>query len=87
MLDKLIDSQPHAVLGASDHTFRAKTPVFIQNSLPERLCPRSQVHPDWPGRRVMHEEAVGIPITAPERNYPDANHKPEPFMRRDLFTD
>lgn len=79
MLDKLIDSQPHAVLGAHSITrFGPKLP-FLFKILSARKALSIQVHPDLAQAQAgfAHEEAVGIPITAPERNYPDANHKPE----------
>ncbi|GAA1328833.1 mannose-6-phosphate isomerase, class I [Leucobacter albus] len=38
-----------------------------------------QAHPDLAQARAgfAHEEAAGVPIDAPHRNYRDANHKPE----------
>jgi mannose-6-phosphate isomerase len=38
-----------------------------------------QVHPSKPAAEVGYaaEDAIGIPVTAPNRNYKDENHKPE----------
>lgn len=38
-----------------------------------------QVHPSKPSAEVGYaaEDAIGIPVTAPNRNYKDENHKPE----------
>ena len=79
MLDKLISSQPHAVLGSrSIARFGPKLP-FLFKILSARKALSIQAHPDLAQAQIGfdHEEAIGIPITSPERNYQDANHKPE----------
>ncbi|MEE4493082.1 mannose-6-phosphate isomerase, class I [Streptomyces sp. BE230] len=46
-----------------------------------------QVHPDLAGAAAGHkrENAQGIPLDAPHRNYPDGNHKPEMIVALDSF--
>ena len=78
-LDLLIDGQPHAILGArSIQRFGPKLP-FLFKILSAKKALSIQVHPDLAQaqRGFEHEDAIGIPLTAPERNYQDANHKPE----------
>lgn len=78
-LDHLITGQPHAVLGArSIQRFGPRLP-FLFKILSARKALSIQVHPDLAQAEAgyEYEEAVGIPLNAPERNYRDANHKPE----------
>jgi mannose-6-phosphate isomerase len=78
-LDQLIHSQPHAILGArSIQRFGPKLP-FLFKILSAKKALSIQVHPDLAQAKIgfEHENSIGIPLTAPERNYQDANHKPE----------
>jgi mannose-6-phosphate isomerase len=78
-LEQLIDGQPHAILGArAIQRFGPKLP-FLFKILSAKKALSIQVHPDLAQAQAgfAHENAIGIPLTAAERNYHDANHKPE----------
>jgi mannose-6-phosphate isomerase len=78
-LDQLIRSQPHAILGArSIQRFGPNLP-FLFKILSAKSALSIQVHPDraQASAGFAHEETIGIPISAAERCYQDANHKPE----------
>ncbi len=75
----LVRSEPVSVLGADVHArFGAQLPFLLKLIAPAR--PLSlQVHPDLTRarERFAAEEAAGVAIDSPRRNYRDANHKPE----------
>lgn len=81
-LDSLIAENPEMMLG--HHTaerFGNRLPFLLKVLTAAR--PLSiQAHPSK--RRAEHgfarEEVAGIPLGAPERNYKDANHKPETIV-------
>ena len=78
-LEQLIDGQPHAILGArAIQRFGPKLP-FLFKILSAKKALSIQVHPNLAQAQAgfAHENAIGIPLTAAERNYHDANHKPE----------
>lgn len=78
-LDRLIDGQPNAILGArSIQRFGPRLP-FLLKILSARKALSIQVHPDLTQAKTgfAHEDALGIPLNSHERNYQDANHKPE----------
>ncbi|MFI0239604.1 mannose-6-phosphate isomerase, class I [Streptomyces sp. NPDC016845] len=78
-LDQVIAADPAATLGepAADK-FGPRLPFLLK--LLAAGAPLSlQVHPDLVQAKEGYaaEEAKGVPVTAPDRNYKDANHKPE----------
>lgn len=58
--------------------FGGKMPFLLKLIAPDRAL-SLQVHPDLEraGQRFEDEEAAGIPLDSPQRNYRDSNHKPE----------
>lgn len=78
-LDELIAAEPAAVLGGPvAGRFGGRLPFLVKLLAAER--PLSvQVHPTRAQAEAgfAAEQARGIPAGAPQRNYRDANHKPE----------
>lgn len=77
-LDKLIRTNPKAFLG--EEVFRQFGDLpFLFKVLSASMPLSIQVHPDKAKAKAgfEREEARGIGLTAPERNYKDKNHKPE----------
>lgn len=78
-LVEVIDADPETELGAdSVAKFGPRLPFLLK--LLAAGAPLSlQVHPDLTQAKEGYEdeERRGIPVTAPHRNYKDANHKPE----------
>jgi mannose-6-phosphate isomerase len=78
-LNEVIDADPDAVLGKETvERFGPRLP-FLLKVLAAGAPLSLQVHPDLEQARTgfADEEARGVPIDAPHRNYKDANHKPE----------
>ncbi|MEN9796661.1 MAG: hypothetical protein RL653_357 [Pseudomonadota bacterium] len=78
-LDRAIAGAPEAWLGqAVFQRFGGKLP-FLLKVLAAAEPLSLQAHPSRPQAEAgfADEEARGVPITAPHRNYKDANHKPE----------
>ncbi|MFJ3586484.1 mannose-6-phosphate isomerase, class I [Streptomyces sp. NPDC090127] len=78
-LNEVIDTDPVRELGAAAvEKFGPRLPFLLK--LLAAGAPLSlQVHPDLAQAKAgfAAEEAAGVPIDAPHRNYKDANHKPE----------
>ncbi|WP_030216417.1 mannose-6-phosphate isomerase, class I [Streptomyces sp. NRRL WC-3626] len=78
-LVEVIDADPETELGAdSVAKFGPRLPFLLK--LLAAGAPLSlQVHPDLTQAQEGYEdeERRGVPVTAPHRNYKDANHKPE----------
>ncbi|MCM2579234.1 mannose-6-phosphate isomerase, class I [Streptomyces meridianus] len=78
-LTEIIDADPEGELGAAAVArFGTRLPFLLKILAAEQ--PLSlQVHPDLDRARAgfADEEARGVPLEAPHRNYKDANHKPE----------
>ncbi|MFI7388852.1 mannose-6-phosphate isomerase, class I [Streptomyces sp. NPDC049813] len=78
-LDEVIAADPAGQLGeAAVGKFGPRLPFLLK--LLAAGAPLSlQVHPDLRQAKEGYaaEEAKGVPVTAAERNYKDANHKPE----------
>ncbi|KNB54319.1 mannose-6-phosphate isomerase, class I [Streptomyces caatingaensis] len=78
-LSDVIAADPHGELGAA--AVREFGPVlpFLLKLLAAAAPLSLQVHPDRAGAVAgfAAEEALGIPLDAPHRNYKDTNHKPE----------
>ncbi|MDX3074759.1 mannose-6-phosphate isomerase, class I [Streptomyces sp. MI02-7b] len=78
-LDQVIAADPRAELGpAAVERFGPRLP-FLLKVLAAGSPLSLQVHPDLAQAAAgfADEEARGIPVDAPHRNYKDANHKPE----------
>jgi mannose-6-phosphate isomerase len=78
-LNEVIDADPYGELGKpAVERFGPRLPFLLK--LLAAGAPLSlQVHPDLDQAKAgfADEEARGVPIDAPHRNYKDANHKPE----------
>ncbi|WP_329132520.1 mannose-6-phosphate isomerase, class I [Streptomyces sp. NBC_01476] len=86
-LDAVIDADPAAELGeATVKRFGPRLP-FLLKVLAAGAPLSLQVHPDLAQAKAgfADEEARGIPIDAPYRNYKDANHKPEMLVALSPF--
>ena len=78
-LNEVIDADPRGELGAETvERFGPRLP-FLFKILAAGSPLSVQVHPDLAQAQAGYddEEARGIPVDAPHRNYRDANHKPE----------
>ncbi|MDD1063910.1 mannose-6-phosphate isomerase, class I [Streptomyces cocklensis] len=86
-LDTLIDADPTAELGAAAvKRFGPRLP-FLLKVLAAGAPLSVQVHPDLDQAKAGYadEEARGVPLDAPHRNYKDANHKPEMLVALSPF--
>lgn len=78
-LQDLIARDPSGVLGEDvSGRFGGQLPFLLKVIAPARAL-SLQVHPDLEraGSRFADEEAAGLPLDSPLRNYKDPNHKPE----------
>jgi mannose-6-phosphate isomerase len=78
-LDALIEADPVGLLGAAAvERFGPRLPYLMKILAADRAL-SIQVHPTRAQAQegYAREEAAGIPRDAPNRNYRDANHKPE----------
>ncbi|MFI2779361.1 mannose-6-phosphate isomerase, class I [Streptomyces sp. ALB3] len=86
-LDRVIEEAPAAELGEPVlRRFGPRLPFLLK--LLAADAPLSlQVHPDLAEAAAGHarENARGIPVDAPHRNYPDGNHKPEMIVALSSF--
>ncbi|MFB9739254.1 mannose-6-phosphate isomerase, class I [Streptomyces sp. NPDC057386] len=78
-LTEVIAADPERELGAAAVARFGPALPFLFKILAAGAPLSLQVHPDRDQARQGHadEEARGIPVDAPHRNYKDANHKPE----------
>lgn len=78
-LDELVDADPTGVLGAPVLSRFGPRLPFLLKVLAADKALSIQVHPteDEAQAGFAAEDAAGIPRDAPNRNYRDANHKPE----------
>jgi mannose-6-phosphate isomerase len=86
-LDAVIAADPAAELGDSTvKRFGPRLP-FLFKVLAAGAPLSVQVHPDLAQAKAgfADEEARGVPADAPERNYKDANHKPEMIVALSPF--
>jgi mannose-6-phosphate isomerase len=83
----LINENPEAILGkTAARKFNGTLPYLFKVLAASR--PLSiQAHPNLEQARrgFQRENAEGIPLSAPHRNYKDANHKPECILALTLF--
>ena len=78
-LDRLIAADPFAMLGAANvERFGPQLP-FLLKVLAADTALSIQVHPDLAQAKAgfAAEDARGVARDSPQRNYKDANHKPE----------
>jgi mannose-6-phosphate isomerase len=78
-LDQVIDADPEGLLGPAVIRQHGSRLPFLLKVLAADKALSIQVHPNRKQARAGFEaeEAAGIPIDAPHRNYADPNHKPE----------
>ncbi|MFF8769934.1 mannose-6-phosphate isomerase, class I [Kitasatospora sp. NPDC015120] len=78
-LDELIAADPEGELGAASVARFGPTLPFLLKVLAPGIPISIQAHPSLDQARAGYaaENALGIPLDAPHRNYRDANHKPE----------
>ncbi|MDH6703640.1 mannose-6-phosphate isomerase [Kitasatospora sp. MAA19] len=78
-LDELIAADPEGELGAATVARFGPTLPFLFKVLAAGIPLSIQAHPTLDQARAgfAAENALGIPLDAPERSYRDANHKPE----------
>lgn len=78
-LDEVIGEAPERELGPAAVTAFGPRLPFLLKVLAAGAPLSLQVHPDRTQAAEGHaaEEAAGIPVDAPHRNYKDTNHKPE----------
>jgi mannose-6-phosphate isomerase len=78
-LDEAIRDDPDAMLGERVHESFGERLPYLMKLLAAREPLSLQVHPTSERARIRFAEqnAAGIPLTAPERSYQDASHKPE----------
>ncbi|GAB7181962.1 mannose-6-phosphate isomerase, class I [Kitasatospora sp. Ki12] len=78
-LDDLITADPEGELGAASVARFGPTLPFLLKVLAVGTPLSLQAHPTIAQARAgfAAENALGIPLDAPERSYRDANHKPE----------
>ena len=78
-LDRIITADPTGTLGpAVVERFEGRLPFLLKVLAADKAL-SLQVHPTIEQARLGYaaEEANGVPLDAPERNYRDTNHKPE----------
>ena len=87
-LNDLIAADPEGELGAETVRRFGPTLSFLLKIEAVGAPLSLQVHPDLAQARAgfAAEEARGIPLDAPHRNYKDANHKPELICALNEFT-
>jgi mannose-6-phosphate isomerase len=86
-LDAVIAADPAGELGESTVKRFGPTLPFLLKVLAAGAPLSVQVHPDLAQAKAgfADEEARGVPLDAPERNYKDANHKPEMIVALSPF--
>lgn len=86
-LDDLVAADPKEALGEhAVNRFGERLP-FLLKILAIDAPLSLQAHPDQDRARAGYarEEAMGIPVDAPERSYPDPHHKPELVLALEPF--
>ena len=87
-LDEVIAADPRRILGADvARAFDSRLPFLLKVIAAER--PLSlQVHPsrEHAAESFAAENAAGLELDSPRRNYRDANHKPELLVAMTAFT-
>lgn len=77
-LDKLIEQEPHAILGEYSHLMAHKLP-YLFKILSAKQALSIQVHPSKTQAEIglTQQQQAGIKTTDKNCNYKDDNHKPE----------
>jgi mannose-6-phosphate isomerase len=83
----LINDDPEAILGKTATRKFNNTLPYLFKVLAASLPLSIQAHPNLEQARsgFKSENAQGIPLSAPHRNYRDANHKPECILALNSF--
>ncbi len=78
-LDEVISAAPERLLGREVAVRFGPRLPFLMKLLAAAEPLSLQVHPTSERARIgcAAQDAAGIPLSAPERSYPDASHKPE----------
>lgn len=78
-LDEVIAADPQATLGAAADAGQPATLPFLVKLLAADQPLSLQAHPSKTQAEdgFAREDAAGIPVDSPKRNYKDRNHKPE----------
>ena len=78
-LDRLIEAAPEALLGADVASRFSRRLPYLFKVLSAAQPLSIQAHPSLAQAEAgfERENAAGVPLDAPHRNYRDANHKPE----------
>ncbi len=78
-LDRLIAAEPWQILGTDVALRFAGRLPYLFKVLDVRIMASLQAHPSkgQAAEGFARENAAGIPLDSPERNYRDENHKPE----------
>ena len=86
LLRDYIDTDPQALLGTYVSE-KFETLPYLLKALDVRDMLSIQVHPSKKNAQLEFEKenAAGIPLDSPQRNYKDANHKPELMVAIDDF--
>ena len=87
-LDGLVSADPLAILGARTVASHGPALPFLLKVLAAARPLSIQAHPTREQARAgfARENAAGIPLDAPHRNYRDDNHKPELIVALEPFT-
>lgn len=85
-LDEFIDENPGKYLGQKTAARFGRLPYLLK-ILDVRDMLSIQVHPTKEEARIgfSRENAAGVPLDAPQRNYKDDNHKPEMMVALSEF--
>ncbi len=86
-LNDFISGNPEATLGLGSSLYSGRLPFLLKVLAAAR--PLSvQAHPsrEQASQGFSRESSLGVPISAPERNYRDDNHKPELLCALTPFT-
>lgn len=86
-LNLLIEADPEGELGAAAVAKFGPSLPFLLKVLAAGIPLSIQAHPTLEQAKAgfADEEARGVPVDAPHRNYKDANHKPELICALDEF--
>lgn len=85
-LSELIKNNPNEYIGTAVHQLFGELPYLLK-VLDVKDMLSIQVHPtkEEAKKGFEAEEAAGIPVDAPHRNYKDSNHKPEVMVALSPF--
>ncbi|MBW4094070.1 MAG: mannose-6-phosphate isomerase, class I, partial [Acidobacteria bacterium] len=86
-LDELIAADPEATLGTASRTLFGDRLPYLMKVLAAGAPLSLQVHPTLEQARAGYaaEQAAGVALDDPQRNYKDDNHKPEMILALSPF--